>query len=64
MKVLLLLARGAYAGLALFGAVVVVLGGASLRLGTVFWLVGIAAAWVKDSWVGWREQGSWLRRSS
>jgi hypothetical protein len=64
MRVLLLLARGAYAGLALFGAVVLVVGGASLRLSAAFWLVGIAAAWAKDSWVGWREQGSSLRRSS
>lgn len=64
MTVLLLLARGAYAGLALFGALVVVLGGASLRLGVAFWVVGVGAAWVKDSWLGWREQRSSVRRLS
>lgn len=64
MTVVRLLARGAYAGLALFGAVVVVLGGASLRVSAAFWLVGMAAASAKDAWVGWRERGSSLRRLS
>lgn len=64
MTVLLLLARGAYAGLALFGALVVVLGGASLRLGVAVWVVGIGAAAVKDAWLGWRERRSSVRRFS
>ena len=49
MSVLLLLARGAGAGLALFGAVVLALGGASLRLLLLFWALGVLIVLVSPS---------------
>ena len=41
MRTVELIAHGAWAGLALFGATVIVLGGASLRLALAYWALGI-----------------------
>jgi hypothetical protein len=42
------LVRGAFAGAALLGVIVLSLGGASLRLVVFFWGLGLIATWLKD----------------
>jgi hypothetical protein len=64
MTGLVLLARGAYAGLALFGATVMALGGASSRLVVGFWAAGSLGVAVNDLWTARRMRRGAARRVS
>jgi len=57
-----LLVRGAYAGLAMLGAAVLGLGGASVRLTLSVWAFGIAVVGARQFWADWRSSHDEGRR--
>lgn len=59
---LLFLARGACAGLALFGVAVMALAGGSPALVLAVWALGSIVVGVRDSWIAWRQRRAVGRR--